>query len=198
MQRAHETQGLVSAHVSITLLACISVRWGFWRDMRSPWISIKTQDSGQVSSFICMCLIAYSESRMAAPAIREPRRSAQLLTDVGHLYGQYQTFFLPRSKSCTQLGDTLTRLDKAIRHFRRNYDTGKEPRSVFSQLTVGLSDTLYELRHILLSSSPGRVLDLPDANGWSPSLDDASISQFQGCLRPMTTMVEVINEAMEK
>ena len=134
---------------------------------------------------------------MAASAENEPRRILERLRDVRRLYGQFLKFILPVSASCKKLAYTLLNLVDGIHRFQIKYNTGKEPLSVFCQLTLGLSDTLKTLQRDLISCARNYESDTLDASGWLVGLDDASIERLHRRLNPISVSVEIINEAME-
>lgn len=134
---------------------------------------------------------------MAASAENEPRRDLRLLKNARYLFGRYLKFFLPVSASCAKLAHTLSSLQNGIYRFNSRYNTGNEPLSVYSQLTVGLSDTLVALRRDLISCARQYESDTLDTGDWSFELDDASMERLQTRLNPITMGVEIINEAME-
>lgn len=134
---------------------------------------------------------------MAASAESEPRRILELLRDVRCLYGQYLKFMLPVSPSCQKVAHTLSDLTDRIHRFHSKYNSGKEPLSVFCQLTLGLTHNLKTLRHDLISCARDYESDTLDTCDWSIGLDDASMERLQRRLNPISVSVEIINEAME-
>ena len=140
---------------------------------------------------------ADARSLMAASAESEPRRILELLRDVRRLYGQYLKFMLPVSSSCEIIAHILSKLVDGIHRFHSKYNTGKEPLSVFCQLTLGLSHNLKTLRRDLISCARDYESDTLDTSDWLVGLDDASMERLQRRLNPISVSVEIINEAME-
>ena len=134
---------------------------------------------------------------MAIPAENGPKRCLQLLKDVRYLFGQYLGFFRPVSASSARIAHTLNSLKTGIHRFDSKHNTGKEPLSVFCQLTLGLSDTLIGLKHALASCAREYGSDSRDANDWLLELDAASMERLQTRLNSISVSVEIINEAME-
>ena len=133
---------------------------------------------------------------MAASAETEPRRSMLLLKDVRFLYGRYQRFFRPVPASGKKLARTLSILNDGINRLIK-YNVGSGPLSAFSQLTLGLSDTLVALQLGLRSCAGEYGSDTLDASDWPFELDSESMEHFQARLHPISMSVDIINEAME-
>ena len=134
---------------------------------------------------------------MASPANIDLQRSLRLLKEIRYLYGQYLNFFLPVSLPCRKLGATLLSLTNGISRFAYKYDIAKEPRAVFCQLTLGLSDALVNLKSGLVSCSRCFASDTMAGEEWSRALDSVWIEHNLRLLSHTSTMIEIINETME-
>lgn len=127
----------------------------------------------------------------------DAKRSLLLLNEVTQLFRQYLKFFQPVCPAAERLGQQLLSLKDGVQKFTRRYNEASKICDVYRRLTVDLHNTLSTLRFALKSCSRQFATGSLTGDDWYLALDSLWMEHHVDKLSPLSTIVEIINEAME-